>query len=170
MMLRILGAIFLVLGCSGVGFGLSAAYKKELATLKTFIESLDMMECELTYRRTSLPLLCHYIAAKQAGVIRLYFQNLEKELLRQVQPSAASCAFLALEKTQQLPRSVRELIYQLARSLGEFDIDGQVLGIQAVKKVASQKLHYMTENQELRMKNYRTFGICAGVAIVILFI
>ena len=170
MTIRILGALFILLGCGGVGFLLAAAYKKDIATLKSFIESMDMMESELKFRMTSLPLLCHYIAANQTGIMKAYFQNLEKELIQQIQPDAATCAVLALEQTPQMPKCVREMLCQLSRSLGEFDIEGQLLGIQSVKHDAALKLNNMCKDQEQRIKNYRTFGICAGTAIVILFI
>ena len=115
-------------------------------------------------------MLCHFISENQSGVIKFYFQNLQKKLLQQIQPDAACCAVLALEETQHMPKHVQHLILQLARTLGDFDLDGQLLGILAVKNDATQILNRMVADQDQRIKNYRTFGLCSGAAIVILFI
>ena len=69
-----------------------------------------------------------------------------------------------------MPKHVQHLILQLARTLGDFDLDGQLLGILAVKNDATQILNRMVADQDQRIKNYRTFGLCSGAAIVILFI
>ena len=167
---RILGAILILIGCGGAGFLLAAACKRETAALKSFIESLNLMESELRYRKTPLPFLCHYIAATQNGIIKTYFLHLKNELQQQIQPDASTCAFIALNKMPQMPKSLKDTISQFARSLGEFDVEGQLLGIQAVRNEATMRLSHMTKDQAQRMKNYRTFGICAGAAIIILFI
>jgi len=167
---RILGALLILIGCTGFGFFLAAAYKREMQTIRNFIEAMEFMENELSYRKTPLPLLCRYIAAAQSGAVKLFFLNLEKELQLQISPDATICAELALSKTPQMPRQTKELICKLSRTLGKFDADGQLLGIQSVKKDASLRLARMCVDQEQRIKNYRTLGICAGVAFIILFI
>ena len=170
MTVRILGAILILLGCGSVGFLLAATCKQETTALKNFIESMHIMESELRYRKTPLPYLCHYIAASQSGIVKTYFLYLENELQQQKQPDASTCAALALNKIPQMPNALKEMILQFARSLGEFDIEGQLLGIQAVRTDAAMRLKHMSKDQEQRMKNYRTFGVCAGAAIIILFI
>lgn len=170
MTIRILGAILILLGCGGAGFLLAAACKQETTSLKNFIQSMNIMESELRYRKTPLPFLCHYIAATQSGVLRTYFFQLENELQQQIQPDASACAVLALNKTPHVPKTLNEIIIQFARSLGEFDLEGQLLGIQAVRNEAIMRFKLMSKDQEQRIKNYRTFGVCAGAAIIILFI
>ena len=170
MTIRILGAILILIGCGGFGALAAVAYKRETSTLKSFVESMDIMESELRYRKTPLPQLCHYIADIQSGVIKSFFLCLESELLRQVQPDAATCAVQALKKTQQMPKHTVEMILQFTKTLGKFDVEGQLLGIQAVKSEATLRLNQMSKDQAQRMKNYRTLGVCAGAAIIILFI
>lgn len=170
MTVRILGAFLIFIGCSGFGFLLSAAYKREVVTLKSLIEALYIMESELLYRKTPLPQLCHYISVMQTGVIKTYFICLENELQQQIQPDASSCAVLALSKIPQMPKSSKEIIQQVAKTIGEFDIHGQLTGIQAVRSEAQLRLDQMRKEQEQRTKNYRTLGVCAGAAIIILFV
>ena len=170
MTIRILGAVLILVGCSTFGFLLSATSKRETATLKSFIESMDIMECELRYRRPPLPQLCGYLAASQSGIIQTYFSYLQSELLQQIQPSASACADLALNRMSQMPKHTKVIIQQFAKFLGEFDIDGQLTGIQAVRNEAVLQLKQLSRDQDLRIKNYRTLGVCAGAAIIILFI
>ena len=58
----------------------------------------------------------------------------------------------------------------LGKTLGRFDLQGQLSGIASVKQLCKRDLDGLQNNQELRLRSYRTLGICAGVALVILFI
>jgi len=69
-----------------------------------------------------------------------------------------------------MPKHTAEMILQFTKTLGKFDVEGQLLGIQAVKSEATLRLNQMSKDQAQRMKNYRTLGVCAGAAIIILFI
>jgi hypothetical protein len=56
----------------------------------------------------------------------------------------------------------------LGETLGRFDLQGQLRGLEAVKKNAEFELEQLRSNQDVRLRNYRTFSICAGAALVIL--
>ena len=170
MTIRLIGAVMIIVGCASFGFLLATAHILETSTLKQLIQALQLMESELKYRKTPLPLLCHYVALGQSGLIKTYFLSLESELQQQIQPDAATCAQLALDKMQYMPKQTKHLISQLGKSLGKFDVDGQVLGIQTVREEAVLRVKHRNKDQDQRIKNYRIFGICAGIAIVILFI
>ena len=170
MTIRIIGALLIVVGCSGVGFLASAMYKKEVAALKTFLESLDMMESELRYRKTPLPELCRYIAAVQNGSVKAFYLSLAREFQQLSQPDAEACVAMALEKTSQMPQQTKDMVQMLGHSLGKFDVEGQIIGIQSVRSEAQLRLSRLCADQEQRLKSYRTLGVCAGAARAILFI
>ena len=169
MTIRIIGAILIIVGCSSFGFLASLTHKKEVATLKVFLESLDLMECELKYRKTPLPELCGYVATVQRGPVSAFYLNLACELRQLSQPDVATGVASVMEKSSQLPVHTKEMLHMLGHSLGKFDVEGQVVGIQSVRSEARLRLSRLCADQEQRLKSYRTLGVCAGAALAILF-
>ena len=167
---RIIGAILVVASSSAVGFRIAAAHRRETAVLQQLIRALDFMICELEYRLTSLPELCGLTAMQVEDPLRALFYTLEKELQMQVSADAYCCMSVALEKTDNLPESVKGNLKLLGKTLGRFDLQGQLSGIASVMQLSKRDLDGLQNNQEMRLRSYRTLGICAGIALVILFV
>jgi hypothetical protein len=62
------------------------------------------------------------------------------------------------------------VLRELGQSLGRFDLNGQLLGIAAVRNTCRSKLQQFEKNKEVRLRSYQTLGLCAGAALAILFI
>jgi stage III sporulation protein AB len=58
----------------------------------------------------------------------------------------------------------------LGQSLGRFDLEGQLKGIEMTKSETQRILQEYTDNQDSRIRCYQTLSICAGAAVAILFI
>ena len=167
---RIIGAILVVAASSAVGFRIAAGHRRETKVLLQLIRGLEFMECELEYRLTSLPELCRITAMQLEEPLRAFFISLEKELQRQISADAYCCMNAAVQTAEQLPESMKCNLQLLGKTLGRFDLQGQLSGIASVKQLCKRDLDGLQNNQELRLRSYRTLGICAGVALVILFI
>ena len=170
MTIKIVGAILVIIGCGGFGFLIAAAHRYEVKTLQTFLGVLDIMECELQYRQTSLPELCRQIATGCKGVLRIFFSNLAHELDTQIRPSVDACVQAALSGIKDMPTHTKEMIVHLGRTLGSFDIKGQLVGIGSVRDESMTRLEFLRNNQDVRIRSYQTLGVCAGAAMAILFI
>ena len=59
---------------------------------------------------------------------------------------------------------------QLGDSLGRFDLSGQIQGLASVQKRAEFELEQLRRNQDVRLRSYQTLGLCAGAALVVLFL
>lgn len=161
----------MVIVSSGVvGFSIAAAHRREANTLMQLIRALEFMACELEYRMPPLQELCQLTAIQVSGAIREVFSNLEKELQTQVSADASCCMGSALQKTEKLPEAAKRNLLILGKSLGRFDLQGQLSGIASVTQLCRRDLDGLLNNQDVRLRSYRTLGICAGVALVILFI
>lgn len=169
MIFRIVGAAFIISACGGFGFLLSVAHKKEVRALYSFINALDTMECELLYKQTALPDLCREIAATQTGAVKQLFALLGDELNSQIRPNVASCIQAVVSRTENLSPTIMEAFISMGKSLGRYDIEGQLLETRALRAEIHRKLENLRQDQSIRVKNYRTFGLCAGIALVILF-
>lgn len=168
--MKIIGIILVIVGCGGFGFMLASAHIKEERCLRQLIRILDYMECELQYRLTPLPVLCRQAAAEGEGVLRKTFYLLATQLEDQISPDVAQCMVSALSGIKDIPQLSLEAMELLGRSLGRFDIDGQLKGLEAVRQECRRNLNELTNNRDIRLRNYQTLGLCAGAALAILLI
>lgn len=170
MLVKIIGAILIITACAGVGFRMSALQRKEEQTMENLCFLLDYMQCELQYRMTPLPDLCRKTAAQAGGVLKQLFYHLAVELESQVLPDAECCMDAALSKCKALPERCLLCLRQMGRTMGKFDIDGQIKGLEASRQYCRRVLKQLRHNKDNRLRSYKTLGLCAGAAIVILFL
>lgn len=167
---RWIGAILIVAACSGCGFSIAAGKRKEERLLLQLLQILQLMESELRYRLTPLPDLCRMAAGEAKGTLRVVFLNLYRELSWQKLPDAGSCMSAAIQRTGDISGRVRRLLVQLGQTLGRFDLEGQLQGIQAVGKRCEESLESIRKNRDERLRSYQTLGICGGAALAIILI
>lgn len=166
-MIRLMGAALLVTGCGGFGFTLAAAHHREKSMLRKLIQALQEMEWELKYRMPVLAGLCRTAADASAGTIREIFLELEAKLLGREVFDISAC-MNAMVVRRDLPRSIRKNLKQLGSSLGRYDLEGQLQGLEAVRRQCRRDLKKLEENSGQRMRNYQTLALCAGAALAIL--
>lgn len=167
---RIIGAILVVLSSSAVGFSMVTRQKQEQNALLQLIRGLEFMACELEFRMPSLPELCNLTAFQLVGPIRKFYVLLEAELEKKTSNDVYGCVCSAVEKVDKMPENVKQNLLLMGRTLGRFDLTGQLSGIASVRELCKRDLEGLQSNQEIRFRAYRTLGICAGIALVILFI
>ncbi|MBE6923686.1 MAG: hypothetical protein E7466_00400 [Ruminococcaceae bacterium] len=170
MSIKLLGAVCIICACGGMGFSMAAAHRKEESALRHLIQVLDHMGCELQYRLTPLPELCRTACEDTRDVVGQVLLRLTEELESQVAPDAASCMRAAVDKVGKLPTSVRKNLLVLGTSLGRYDLQGQMRGIEAVRIQCRTDLEALTLNRDARIRSYQTLGLCAGCALAILFL
>lgn len=170
MMIKIMGAFLVVLGCGGYGMMIAANHKREVQSLRQLLSLLDFMECELQYRYTPLPDLCRQVAAEASGKLRNTFVSAAIEMEDQISPNVYSCMDAALSKNPDLPVHTQNVLSLLGRSLGRFDIEGQLIGLENVRSECRLLLTALTKDHDTRLRSYQTLGVCAGAALAIILI
>ncbi len=138
--------------------------------LRQLIGMLDYMECELQYRLTPLPELCIRAGNREEGLLQKVFIRLAEELRNMSTPEVTGCMTTVLSEFSGLPLSVQHALERLGKSLGRFDLTGQIRGLDALRRECGRTLENLSTHREERLRSYRTLGLCAGGAIVILFI
>ena len=170
MSIKWIGALLVIAGCSGVGFTMAAAYKREEWALRRLIGALDYMACELQYRLTPLPQLCRQAGAECPGSVGQVLRDLASELENQVAPDAGSCMYAAISHVPSLPKETEKALGLLGRGLGRFDLEGQLQGLEQVRSHCRRELEKMSTDRDQRIRGYQTLGVCAGAALAILFV
>lgn len=170
MTLKLLGAILVIAGCGGVGFSLCHNHRREEMALEQLIQSLAWMKLELNYRMSPLSALCRGASERTKGVVGDVFLQLALELEQQITPDVSTCMSAALSSVRNLPWKALCHFKTLGTSLGQYDLNGQMAGLEAVEALCAQDLQQMRSGREVRLRNYRVLGLCAGAAMVLLFL
>lgn len=170
MTIKWIGALLVIAGCGGVGFTMAASYKREERCLRALVRALDYMTCELQFRLTPLPELCRTAGKECGGAAGQALMALSSELESQISPDADSCMYAALSKMDNLPASTSDALSLLGKSLGCFDLEGQLQGIEQVRAHCRRELACLENGRDQRIRGYQTLGVCAGAALAILFV
>lgn len=170
MILKLLGAVMIIAGCGGIGFRIAANHRQEEKNLRQLIGILDYMECELQYRLTPLPELCRQAAKEFSGLLGKVFSELALEMEMQASSDLNTCMNAAVEKATRLTPLTREGLLLLGKTVGRFDIEGQLKGLEAVRQDCRRQLEGLSYNRDTRLRSYQTLGLCAGAALAILFV
>lgn len=168
--LKWIGAILVIASCSGCGFSIAAQEKLEEHYLRQIKRIILYMESQLAYQVTPLPKLVSKSAEEGSGVLKEIFSHFGETLSNQVYPDASSCLRASISIQKELPRRVQRVLRMLGASLGRFDLDGQLKGLQSVRNLCDQEIDGLRSNRDNRLRCYRTLGISAGVSLAILFI
>lgn len=170
MSIKWIGALLVMAGCGSVGFTMAAAYKREEWSLRSLIAALDYMTCELQFRLTPLPSLCRQAGAECRGIVGNVLNNLARQLESQICPDADSCMYAALSQSENIPKETENALRLLGTSLGRFDLEGQLNGLEQVRRHCRLILEELIQNRSQRIRGYQTLGLCAGAALAILFV
>jgi len=169
-MMKWIGAALVVAGCGWVGFRMAAAHRREEAALTRLLGALDYMQCELQYHLTPLPDLCRQAAQQYPDLIGQVLLMLSRELECNLSPSVEQCMTQTLNGNVEMPDRIRKAFEVMGLSLGRFDLDGQIRGLEGVRAFCRGELEELSRNRESRLRSYQTLGLCAGAALAILFV
>ena len=64
----------------------------------------------------------------------------------------------------------KPLLFLLGDSLGKYDLDGQLKGIDFVRKNCEEILAKQVQELNNCVRTYKTLGVCAGAALAILLL
>jgi stage III sporulation protein AB len=170
MNIRLLGAVLIIIVCGGFGFRMASAHRTDLLYLRDLISILDYMECELNYRLTPLPKLCRNIAKEHPKTLGPFFLQLADIMDSQICADVSTCVNATLEAIPPLPYGTSQAIRTLGKSLGCYDLEGQLKGLQAARADSRRAYESLNENKDARLRSYQVLGICAGAAVTIVLI
>lgn len=170
MTIKLFGALLVILSCGGIGFHVAFAQKRQEKLLKQLIQILDFFTNELQYHRSPLPELCKHASAECNGMLSRVFLALSNELCMQVFPNVEICMNKILAEIVDIPKEIHNILQTLGKCLGRFDLNGQLKDLDAIRFTCNEQLGNLQQNRDVRLRTYQTLGLCAGAALVILFI
>ena len=170
MTVRLWGAILVFGGCGGMGHAIALAFRREERALQALLEAVEHMICQLRYRLSPLPELCRDAAQQSHGPVQAVLLALSGHLAAQTCPDAGGCMEKALAETPKLPLAVQTQLRYLGATLGQFDAQGQLQGLEGVKEGTQRALSALRSTIGEKTRACRTLALCAGAALAILLI
>lgn len=168
--IKLIGAVLIIAGCGGYGWMMANHHRKETEALRQLISVLDHMHSELEYKLTPLPALCRDMEQVTDGYIGELLGRLGRVLEAQAFTNVPDAMKEAVKETKGLPTMAANQLLSLGKTLGRFDLPGQLRGIQSCRMDCCHQLENLEHNQAQRLRSYQTLGFCAGLALAILLV
>lgn len=168
--IKLIGAVLIIAGCGGYGWMLARNHKREAAALRQLVTAMEYMAAELEYKLTPLPVLCMDMEPLVDGCVGQAFGRLGRILEVQAYPNVPDSMAAAVRDTKGIPIRAAGQLLSLGKTLGRFDLPGQLRGLNSCRMDCCHQLEELEHNQSQRLRSYQTLGFCAGVALAILLI
>ena len=160
--------IMLLFSSSYIGILISNRYKsrvKELKEMKTFL-SIFETKIKLTYE--PIPKIFEELGKKEKSNISYIFKKASQNM---IDMQAGEAWEKALEiKNTNLKKEDIEVLKGLSNLLGKVDLDGQVSEIELIDNFIDTQIEKAEEESKKSEKIYKTLGVTAGLAMVIILI
>lgn len=172
-MLKAIGALLILAGCGYLGFKLGDQYRQRTEILRYLQNGFNLLETEISYSSTPLPLALTRIAEKIKGDGRIPFAQ-AAELLKRKQGLTAAEAWeegvRCLATKFPLSREEISILVLFGHGLGCSAREEQMKNI----ALAREQLRMVEKSaEEARRKNQRMWqymGLCTGGVIVLVLI
>ena len=164
------GMAFIAISAASVGMQMSASLGKRCRLLQQFLAVLQILRNEISVCGTPLPQAFALMAVSSGGAVAQLFSSVAREMdsRRWLSPAAAIEHGLECEQTLLQDQVLCEIIRRLGSGLGKYDRESQLQTIDFTASELSALLNQTKQEHSVRGKTYRTLGICAGLAMVIL--
>lgn len=169
MSIRILGALVVISGCGWFGFAMAGSHRARERLFRQMIRAAEYMACELEYRQTPLPQLCSNTSRVLDGELSDIFLHLAERLEERCYADVEACMDAVLEEKELSP-AAKVLMMDLGRTLGQFDLNGQLRSLSTFRAGCEDALKELSRNRDNRLRSYQTLGLCTGAALAVLLL
>ena len=169
-MIKVLGAVLVVLGAGGFGFARAIQFYRQLHQLRDFLSAVEILKCELNYTLCPLSVLCEHTAERSKGACAQYFRNFSKRITEGGPRGKSAAAAMEETKGLSLPPDAQMALLELLSSLGRYDLDGENRLLQLTGQRLRSALERFENEKKPLARGYAVLGFTAGIALVILFI
>lgn len=170
MMVKILGAMLVILACSGAGYLTALEFVNRTKQIRQLQNALLYIETEIMYGYTPLNDLMKKISQRENGSISLFFLTVAEEL-ETMEKSFQHCWQTAIDKRWKytsLKEKERQIMLQLGSILGMSDRENQQKHIRIALSHMQAEEKEAYEAQTKYEKMSRTLGVLTGILLVLL--
>lgn len=169
-MLRVLGALLLMGGCTGVGQAQVRRLNRRVNTLRSISNALEIIERELEFRLPPTEELFVVAELRSEQPVSGFFRVCIEGLKQGHEPIAEIWRRAVLEKLEELKKNEKECLFTLGTVLGRYDEEGQRQAIKKTREELAQALSSARNERHSQGKVYSVLGATAGALLVILLL
>lgn len=172
-MIKTIGISLIMIASTMIGFLMAENIKKRVLILKELHRIIIELETEIVYTKSPLPIVLHRIATRCKSPLSNLFKDIKQILESEYVESLHSAFQKAIEKNKddlEIIKKDLDILLDLALSLGESDIEGQVKMFKLTEYNLKKRIEELEESMQKNIKLYRYLGFSFGAVIVILII
>ncbi|MGI6588996.1 MAG: stage III sporulation protein AB [Peptococcia bacterium] len=172
-MFKLLGAFCIIGGCSYLGLRVATLYRKRTELFRFLQNGLTLLETEINYTSTPLPLALERVSKKINKNCQPLFIR-AAAILQEKKGATVAEAWLAgvkaLDKEVPLTQEEKEILYVFGHGLGGSAKEEQIKNIALTRKQLSLVETVAEEEQAKNQKIWQYLGFSLGVIIVLILI
>ena len=166
-MIRLIGSVMIGVVCAAYGFDRAAALKRRRDFLREFLNSLAVIEAEISFGRATLGEIFKKTDAPELfGLYSDCAKNLSELGIKKAwQLSAEHTADAA-----SLYKAERDAIYSFGAELGKSDVEGHKKSTERITRLASAYAEAAEDEYRRMGRVWRSMGVLAGTLFVLICI
>lgn len=163
----------IIIGCSSlIGIIYANSFVERTKLLGNAVSTLQMLETEIVYSATPLPLLLQKVARKSKREIACILESASNKLKKKeglLFTEAWGAAVEEETKGTAFTREDIELLLSLGNNLGISDSNDQVKHIRLAMEEMKRSYEMSILDQKKNVKLCRSLGFLMGITVVIIF-
>lgn len=171
--MKIIGCILVIASSTGMGFFFSNEMKCRIDDLRELKKLIGLLRGDIRYANTPLPEAINSITRRQSGRFDAFFRNVSDKLHELSGHTFSEIWKAATEKelaNTSLTKKDKSQLIQFGDNLGYLDKDMQMNTIDLYLSQLEDEITDLSKTVKEKAYLYNTFGIMAGVFIVIIMI
>lgn len=172
-MIKIFGCLMIFGGCTTLGFRYSKTLSTRVFELKELEKAVMILENEITYTYTELPDAFLKVSNELESPLSMVFKKAHENLISTEFNDIHDSLINALEEEEDklsLDKKDKNIIIQLSKSLGQWDIEAHKNLLKLCRKNIEEQIQVGTRKEMREGKMFKTLGISLGAIICILLL
>jgi stage III sporulation protein AB len=170
-MLKMVGGGLIILTCGLLGLEKARGFSARIEQLRQLNAGLKLLETEIIYGATPLPLALTRVGNQLAGPVALFFQAVARALQENAAAGALAAWQRGLEELGQkgaLQPGDLEILKALGPMLGNSGAGDQIKNLELTRQLLGQQQLAAHEENNRQGKMWRTLGFLLGITLVLL--
>lgn len=170
-MLKLMGALCVMMGAFAWGLGATWELQRRAETLEELREGLCYLDQELNFRLTSLPDLLEQLGKGKTGAAGDFFHTVFCQWQKAPEGGLRSSWRLAMTKCLSILRKEeRQVLMEVGQNLGRYDAQTQSKALsRAIRQLEGYRQSAREEARRLG-RVYATLSIAGGAALVLVLL
>ena len=171
-MLRLVGALLLTAGASGLGLCAAGQLRDRVTALRALTDGLEGLRRELSFHRTAMPELMERGARQARAPARFLFAHCRDHMGELGERSFGQIWAAAVEAIPELMLTEGEktAVLELGQVLGRYDAEDQISALERAEETLRSCLAKAEEERRRLGRMYTALGAGSGAMLAILLL